>query len=484
MKKYKNINIILIEDEDFDIRRVKNTLSLFPDSFNLKDVVSDGNEALNLIKKDSERYDVVIMDYQIAGGIMGEELIKRIKEINFLLQVIVITKHTINITDFDFANNLLESGAFWYCTKYPGDIEEYIYQPTDFIISIFNAFEKKLLEKSRNKSNKKLSENILEILNRKRIIGNSDFSQALSKQIKKLSEMDVNVFITGPSGTGKELIANHIHFNSKRKFENFIPINCGSIPAELIESELFGYEKGAFTGADSKKAGLFELANNGTIFLDEVADLPLNAQVKLLRVLQEGEIEKLGRTKNIKVDVRVISATNKDIEKEVMEKRFREDLYYRLNVVPVRVLPLRDRKADILPLLEYYLDFYCTDFKLPIPELSEEVREYLISYPWNGNVRELKNFIQRILYFTEDKIDLEDIKSALKGAIYPVTVNNSVFSFLKNNKVIPLNDSLLLFKKKYFDYVRSLSNSDADAAKKMGIAPSNYHRMCKELGLK
>ncbi|MDP3684255.1 MAG: sigma 54-interacting transcriptional regulator, partial [Ignavibacteria bacterium] len=288
------INVLLIEDEEFDVRRVQNTIKPFSDQIKIGKIVSDGKGALELLKEKGERFDLVIMDFQIAGGLMGEELIHKIKEVDSALQIIVVTKMTINISDYAFANKLMKAGAFWYCTKYPGDIEEFIYQPTDFIISIFNAFEKRKLELERLRVNQKLVRNVEEILEQKRMVGQSPEIVKLKEQIAKCAQSTINVLIRGASGTGKELVAYNIHYHSARNLENFVIINCGSLPHDLVESELFGYEKGAFTGADKKKLGLFEVANNGTIFLDEVTELPLAAQVKLLRVIQDGEIEKIG----------------------------------------------------------------------------------------------------------------------------------------------------------------------------------------------
>ncbi|HLP15733.1 MAG TPA: sigma 54-interacting transcriptional regulator, partial [Bacteroidota bacterium] len=324
------IKILLIEDEDFDVARVKNTVSVFSDRIGVEDVVSNGKAALELLQTKPEYHDVIILDYQISGGLRGEELIREMKLIDPFIQIIVITKMTINLTDFTFANNLLKAGAFWYCTKYPGNIEEFIYQPTDFVLSIVNAYEKKKLEKQKVKSDKRLNRNIEAILASKKIIGESAPILHLKASIDKYAKSDVNILIAGGSGTGKELVAWNIHLKSKRRYENFVPINCGSIPHELIESELFGYEKGSFTGASGAKSGLFEVGHNGTIFLDEVAELPPTAQVKLLRVIQEGEIEKIGRTGSLAVNVRILAATNKDLAAEVNAGRFREDLYYRL----------------------------------------------------------------------------------------------------------------------------------------------------------
>lgn len=484
MTSENKINLLLIEDEDFDVNRVKNTISIFHQSLQIGEVVSNGADALKLIRDNSEIYDVIIMDYQIAGAIRGEELIKKIKQINHTLQIIVITKLTINITDFDFAKKLMDAGAVWYCTKYPGDIEEYIYQPTDFLMSIFNAYEKKRLEMQTYSSKKKLTKNIEDILERKKIIGVSETTNKLREQISKLAEIDLNILVSGPSGTGKELVANNIHFRSKRKLENFVPINCGSIPRDLIESELFGYEKGAFTGAVVEKAGLFEVANNGTIFLDEVAELPLEAQVKLLRVIQEGELEKIGRTKRIQVDVRIIAATNKNLEKAVEEGKFREDLYYRLNVVPLIIPPLKERIDDIPILIKHYLQLYSLDMGKPLIQIDDDVVEKLKEYHWPGNVRELKNVLQRLIINAEDRITMKDHDKTLINVSSEKKSSSNIFNFTALKEIESLKDLEQKFKKDYIAFVRKNSISDAEAAGKLGLAPSNFHRLCKDLGLK
>ncbi|MEX0602058.1 MAG: sigma-54 dependent transcriptional regulator, partial [Bacteroidota bacterium] len=382
--------MLLVEDEDFDVARVRNTVKLFSSRIQIADVVSNGKAALEFIQKKPDKYDVAILDFQISGGLRGEELIHKMKEIDPLIQIIVITKMTINMTDLDFANSLLRAGAFWYCTKYPGNIEEYIYQPTDFILSIFNAYEKKRLEKQRQRSDKRLLRNMEAVLDSKKILGESKPMLQLQESIEKFARSDANVLISGASGTGKELVAWNIHLKSKRRFETFVPINCGGIPQGLIESELFGYEKGSFTGASSSKLGLFEVANNGTVFLDEVSELPPAAQVKLLRVIQEGEIDKIGRKGGVSVNVRIIAATNRELSKEA-EGRFREDLYYRLNVVPIDLVPLRERGGDILLLFNHFLSYFSADMNVPMPEVDPKAKEILLNYKWPGNVRELRN---------------------------------------------------------------------------------------------
>lgn len=484
MTQENKINLLLIEDEDFDVRRVENTIKIFKETLQISKVVSNGADALKLIQENPDSYDVIIMDYQIAGAIRGEELIKKIKQINHTLQIIVVTKLTINITDFDFARKLVNAGAFWYCTKYPGDIEEYIYQPTDFLMSIFNAFEKKKLEMQSYTSKKKLIKNIEDILDRKKIIGQSESTKKLYERIEKLAESDVSILISGASGTGKELVANNIHYRSKRKFENFVPINCGSIPPDLVESELFGYEKGAFTGAAADKAGLFEIADKGTIFLDEIAELPLNAQVKLLRVIQEGEIEKIGRTKKIQVDVRIIAATNKDLTKEVEAGRFREDLYYRLNVVPLHIPALKERVEDIPILVNHFLHLYSLDMGKPVMQIEQAVIEKMKEYHWPGNVRELKNIIQRLIFNTENKITIEDYDNIAIDNSFEKSSSKKLFNFGILDEIRNLKQLEKEFKKEYVNFVRNKSFSDAEAANKLGIAPSNFHRLCKDLGLK
>ncbi|MCK9279014.1 MAG: sigma-54 dependent transcriptional regulator [Melioribacteraceae bacterium] len=481
----EKINVLLIEDEEFDVRRVMNTIKPYESKIVILDVVSDGNSAIDLIEKRKNEYDIVIMDFQIAGGLRGEYLIKKIKELDFSLQIIVITKMTININDYEFAHNLLEAGAFWYCTKYPGDIEEYIYQPTDFVISIFNAFERRKLLKDKFRSNQKLNKNINDVLASRKIIGVSKVIENLRNQIDKYANSNVNILISGSSGTGKELIAYNIHYRSLRKYENFVPINCGGIPDQLIESELFGYEKGAFTGADKGKLGLFEFAHNGTIFLDEISELPLNAQVKLLRVIQDGEIEKIGRTDKTKVDVRIISATNRVLEVEVKEKRFREDLFYRLNVVPIYVPPLKERVEDISVLINHFLDEISIDMGKEKPTIQPSAMKTLEEYSWPGNVRELKNFVQRLLFYDESNVSTEQINSMLlfSQKFVSNTQSTSVVNFV-NEGLLPLKEMEKIFREKYFKYMRELSDSDAEAAKKLGLAPPNYYRMSKELGLK
>jgi DNA-binding NtrC family response regulator len=475
------INILLIEDESYDVNRIKRTLAPFQDKLLIKEIVADGQSALDILSRREEEYDVVIMDYQIVGPLYGEKLIRKIKTVDPFIQIIVITKMTINLTDFEFANKLIEAGAMWFCTKYPSDIKEYVYQPTDLLLSILNAYEKKRLNLDKSKSNLQLNQSINRTLDERKIVGESPEIKKLVKQIERAAQQDVTVLITGASGTGKELVATHIHYLSKRKYENFVAINAGSIPQELIESELFGFEKGSFTGAVNSKKGLFEVANNGTIFLDEVGELPTSSQVKLLRVLQDGEIDKIGRTEKLKVDVRVIAATNFDLEKALAEKRFREDLFYRLNVIYIYVPTLRERVEDIPILTTHFISKYCKQMAMDIPSIDGDAIETLQTYEWPGNVRQLQNIIQRALISCEGKIGRNDIVNILSSKNVG-TISGPEFWF--GNQILKWKEMENIFRWRYFNHVKEKTKSDSEAARQLGLAPSNFHRMCSQLGIR
>ncbi|MFH1196215.1 MAG: sigma-54 dependent transcriptional regulator [bacterium] len=475
------INLLLIEDESYDVNRVKRTLEPFNDRLIIKKVVADGQSAIDLLTENANDYDVIIMDYQIMGPLSGEKLIRKIKTIDPFIQIIVITKMTINVTDFELANKLIEAGAMWFCTKYPSDIKEYIYQPTDLLLSILNAYEKKRLSMERSKSNSQLNQSINITLDNKKIIGESPVIKSLIRQIERAAQQDATVLITGSSGTGKELIATHIHYLSKRKYDNLVTVNAGSIPSELVESELFGFVKGSFTGAVGPKKGLFEVANNGTIFLDEISELPMSSQVKLLRVLQEGELDKIGRTEKIKVDVRIIAATNIDLDKAVEEKKFREDLFYRLNVINIYAPTLRERIEDIPILAQYFIRKYGKQMSINVPELKNDAVEIIQNYDWPGNVRQLQNVIQRLLISCEDEISKDDVQNILK----PKTTGSIAGpEFWFGDKILTWKEMEYIFRCKYFSHVKNKTKSESEAARQLGIAPPNFYRMCNKLGIK
>ncbi|MCK4666382.1 sigma-54-dependent Fis family transcriptional regulator [Candidatus Dependentiae bacterium] len=285
----------------------------------------------------------------------------------------------------------------------------------DFITKPFNNEELLMIIKRTIKKGKGPQLDDSEFLDKEKfdfssiITRNDDMYQVL-REIFDVSKTNSTVLITGESGTGKELIARCIHNNSKRKHRRFIPIHCAAIPSELLESELFGYEKGAFTGAVSNKSGKFEIANKGTIFLDEIGTLPLKLQVKLLRVLQEQKFERIGSNKTIKVNLRIISATNMDLKSLIKTNEFREDLYYRLNVVPIKLPSLRERKTDIAALVRHFTKIFCKKARIPEKIIIKDVLEIFIKYPWPGNIRELENTIERMIAFSNDKyLSVKDI---------------------------------------------------------------------------
>jgi two-component system nitrogen regulation response regulator GlnG len=255
------------------------------------------------------------------------------------------------------------------------------------------------------------------------IIGNSPAMREVYKTIGKVAPSDMTVLIQGESGTGKELIARAIHYNSRRLVKPFIAMNCAAIPKDLLESELFGHEKGSFTGATERKPGKFEQANGGTVFLDEIGDMPLDLQAKILRVLQEREITRTGGTQNIVVDVRIVAATNQDLQQLVQQKLFRDDLYYRLNVVPINLLPLRERREDILLLIDHFLQKTCADLDIPLKKIDQAALDLLSTYPWPGNVRELENVIKRAVILSSDPLlVIDDFPSlAPAGGLQAVT---------------------------------------------------------------
>ncbi len=480
--EYEQIRVLLIEDEEFDVRRIKNTIAPYRERISIQDIVSTGEDAIQAIEKKGP-YDVAILDYQISGGLYGERLIKRMKLVDPSIQIIVITKMTINQTDLHFANQLIESGAYWFGTKYPADIEDFIYQPTDFILTIMNAAGRRQLEQERMRSQNRLDKKIDRIIQERPMLGDSDIILSVRERITKYAATHANVLIMGESGTGKELIARNIHYQSSRRYENFVTVNCAAIPNELIESELFGFIKGAFTGAKEDKLGLFEQANHGTIFLDEISELPYLAQAKLLRVLETGEMDKIGRKKSHNVDVRVIAATNKNLKERMKKNLFREDLFYRLNILNIQAPALKERKEDIRVLTNYFVAHHCTDLSIVLPDITEDAWNLLEQFHWPGNVRQLKNVTQRLVILSNDNVTREIVELALDVQTQDSAtgLGNPVFS---TESILPLKDVEQNFRKQYFEFVRQHSRTDTEAAGKLGLAPPNFHRMCKELGLK
>jgi two-component system response regulator PilR (NtrC family) len=336
----------------------------------------NGEEVLKLAEK--EIFDLVLLDIRMPR-LDGISVLKKLKAISPETIVIMITAYA----SADTAIKAMKEGAYDYITK-PFKVEE-------IKLIIKNALEKKNLQQE----NILLKQVVRDRYHFDNIIGQSSKMLALYDLLEKVAPTKTNILITGESGTGKELVAKAIHYNSPRKDKPFVTLNCGAIPELLIESELFGHMKGAFTDAIATKKGLFELADEGTIFLDEISELPLLMQVKLLRVLQDREFKRVGGTEDIRVDVRIISATNKDLEEGVREKRFREDLFYRLNVIQIKIPPLREKREDIPFLTTHFLKKYSEELNKNMSTISPEALRILLNYDYPGNVRELQNIIER-----------------------------------------------------------------------------------------
>lgn len=346
--------------------------------------VSDGTEAVERVKAESP--DLILLDLRMPR-LDGMGALKEIKMIDPGIPVIMITAHGTT----ESAVQAMKMGALDYISK-PFDVEE-------LKIQIRKALDVRDMKEQIEYLTEELKNRTGRV-----IIGESPKMKRVLEMVEKVANSNATVLITGESGTGKELIANAIHYNSNRKDKPYVKVNCGAIPESLIESELFGHEKGAFTGAISRKLGRFERANGGTIFLDEVGELSPATQVKLLRVLQERQIERVGGTEVIDVDIRVIAATNRDLKKMVEEGAFREDLYYRLNVMPIELPPLRERKEDIPKLIRYFLKKYCDEMGKPDMDVSDNAMEALVSYSWKGNIRELENVMERLVILSQGNV--------------------------------------------------------------------------------
>jgi len=359
-------------------------------------LASNGEEVMKLIEKDI--FDLALVDIRMPRQ-DGISALKRIKSISPETVVIVITAYA----SADTAIKAMKEGAYDYITK-PFKIDE-------IKLIIQNALEKKHLQKE----NLLLKQVVRDRYHFENIIGQSSKMLELYDLLEKVAPTKTNILITGESGTGKELVAKAIHYNSPRKDKPFVTLNCGAIPESLIESELFGHMRGAFTDAISTKKGLFEVADEGTIFLDEISELPLMMQVKLLRVLQDREFKRVGGTEDIRVDVRILSATNKDLEGAVREKQFREDLFYRLNVIQIRIPSLRERKEDIPLLTSHFLKRYSEELGKQISQISPEALRVLVQYDYPGNVRELQNIIERAMALeTSQELTAQNLSSYIE----------------------------------------------------------------------
>jgi DNA-binding NtrC family response regulator len=394
----KNISqILVIEDETANREAI--ALLLANAGYQVT-TAETGEEALEILAKTP--FEVILTDLFLPG-VSGIDILKKVKEEAPFTSVILITGKG----SAETAVEAMKEGAFDYITK-PLHFEK---------LQVIIA---KALEKSRLMAeNFYLRQQLRGKYRFDNIVGNSLAMQQVFSRMEKILNTDSTILILGESGTGKELVAKAIHYNGHRREKPFVAINCGAIPAELLESELFGHVKGAFTGAVADKIGKFQQAHQGTIFLDEIATMPMPLQMKLLRVLQEQEVEKVGGTRKIKLDVRVISATNANLEEEVEQGRFRKDLYYRLNVIPILLPPLRERREDIALLARHFLEKISKEMSRPVPSVTAAALHCLENYPWPGNVRELENVVERTVTLTEGTvIGKSDLPANISGSNY------------------------------------------------------------------
>ena len=360
------------------------------------DVATDGRKAIRLIE--AEYYDLVITDLNLPE-INGMKILKYVVDQASDTMCIILTGYGTIKGSVD----AIKMGAFDYITK-PVKSDE-----------ILIVAEKALRYRNLERENLLLKQQLRKKYRFENFVGDNKAIQKVFELIEKVADTDSTVLIAGESGTGKELIAKAIHYNSHRRDNPMVVINCGAIPEELLESELFGHEKGAFTGAHKMRVGRFEMANGGTIFLDEIGDMSPNLQVKLLRVLQGHQFERVGSTKTLEVDVRIIAATNKNLINAVNKGTFRQDLYYRLNVIPIKVPPLRHRKSDIPLLVNFFVNRFNRRKRKDIIRFSTEALDVLLEYDWPGNVRELENMIERVIILADgDKIEIDDVPESIR----------------------------------------------------------------------
>lgn len=454
MEEQKN-KILAIEDEK-NMREILKIL-LEGEGYEVS-CAANGVEGIALIESDI--FDLIITDIKMPGA-DGFQVLKKAQEVSQGTLVIIITAFGTT----ESAIEAMKLGAY-----------DYIHKP--FRIDEIRLVVKKALEKRKLRGEVSvLREKIRTTYELGNIFYKNQKMQELLKVLPKIALSNSNVLITGESGTGKEYVANALHHLSLRKEKNFVPINCAAFPEGLLESELFGHMKGAFTGAVSSKQGLFEIADGGTLFLDEIGDMPLNLQAKLLRVLENGVFRRVGGTSDLKVDVRIVAATNKNLTEEAAANRFREDLFYRLNVIPVQIPPLRERKEDI-PLL---VDLFLSKFSKEKRRISPGAMKLLIGYQWKGNVRELENTIERALIMTDreeltvDDIPLETVMHSNEDKALPAVTNEGV----------SLDSIVENIEKNYLLEALRLTNGvKTDAAKLLNLSFRSFRHRLTKYGIK
>jgi two-component system, NtrC family, nitrogen regulation response regulator NtrX len=451
---------ILVVDDDADIRQT--LAEILGYDGHVVEVARDGLEAQRLIEK--VVFDIVLCDVRMPGK-DGMELLDWAKKTRPDVEFIMLSGHA----TIDMAVEATKKGAFDFLEK-PLDLPK-------LEILIRNATQKRQLVEE----NRVLTQRVLKV---REILGESEGIVRVREMIERVAPLDVRVLVTGPSGSGKELVARWIHLKSNRAKGPFVDVNCAAIPAELIESELFGHEKGAFTHAIKQHMGRFEEAHGGTLFLDEVGDMPLAAQAKVLRVIEEGKIRRVGGEKDIPVNVRLIAATNKDLPAEIEAGRFREDLYHRLSVVVIPMPPLRERVEDIPILAQAFLEEILLEYKLPPKIFTPAALEVLKRLPWPGNVRELRNAVERLVIFSGNEITAEDVRSfVVPGSPSREKSNTEAPSLPLEGK--SLEAFLDEMEREYLLYhLRQHGFNVSRTAEALGMQRPNLHARMKRLGIR
>jgi len=419
----------------------------------------DGDTAIRMVH--GKPYDLILMDIRMIK-VSGLEALSQIKSYNPAIPVIIMTAYS----SVETAVEGLKKGAYDYLTK-PLDFDE-----------LRLAMERAMDHSHLKEENRQLRETLGARFDQRNIIGRSRAMAELMETVAQVAPTEATVLITGESGTGKELISGAIHFNSPRKTGPFVKINCAALTETLLESELFGHEKGAFTGAHRRKEGRFLMADGGSLFLDEVSEMSLAMQVKLLRVLQEREITRVGGEEVIKADVRVITATNKDLVHEIEESRFREDLYYRLNVVTLKVPPLREREEDISLLAQHFLEVFAEKNHKRIKGLTPQAMDRLLKYEWPGNVRELMNAIERAVVLSRSEyLDEEDLPTVVKG-------DGPRGQDISSESNVPGDLSLGEIEKvTILKTLEASGGNKSEAARRLGITRKTLHKKLKKYGV-
>jgi len=452
----KDYNILVIDDEA--AQRDVLTGYLRKKGYKIFSA-SSGKEGIEITR--SNPVDIILSDFKMPD-LSGLDVLENVKKINPEISFVIVTAYG----TVENAVKAMQLGAFDYISK-PVDLDE-----LDLMI------ERIIEHKNLKSENQLLKTQLQEKYKITSIVSQSQKMEEVINVAARVAESKANVLITGENGTGKEVLAKAIHYISPRKDAAFVAVNVPALTETLLESELFGHEKGAFTGADKMKKGRFEIAHGGTIFLDEVGDIPQSIQVKLLRVLQEHQFERVGGTEKIEVDVRIIAATNKNLEEKIKDQSFREDLYYRLNVVSVKIPPLRERKEDLVPMIESFIEKYCEENKKEKLEISKEAADVLMKYNYPGNVRELENIIERAVVLTRGKIiTLNDLPMNVKG-------------FKEEKTLATLGKETLteqveaIEKQLIFDALQESGGNQTKAGKLLGLTERNLRYKLKKYNIK